>query len=118
MFRLIHQCPWGLMYVVQPGDTIRSISRKFRVYDGSLVHANPYTQGPNPNELYTGLILCIPTGKCPPNSFIYIVKQGDTIYKLAEKFGLDVQHILSVNPDLSPDILQIGQQICLPDATY
>lgn len=116
MYRFTNLCPNGMMYVVQPGDTVRSLAYRFKVYDSSLLDANPFIQ--DPNRLYVGQILCIPIRKCPLNSFAYLVKPEDTIYKLAELFSISIQEILSFNPSLNPNNLPIGQSICIPEALY
>lgn len=116
MFRHTNQFPLRMKYVVQPGDTVRSLSAKFGVYDDSLIYMNPSIQ--DPNRLYVGQTLYIPIYNCHPNSFIYLVKPRDTIYKLAEMFGLSIQEILTINPSLNPYNLQVGQSICIPEPLY
>jgi len=48
-------------YVVQSGDTVYSIARKFNVAPDALVNANPTTLGANPNYIVPGQELNIPT---------------------------------------------------------
>ena len=55
-----------------------------------------------------------PTPTCPPNSTPYIIKAGDTFYSLAVKYNTTVDALRKANPNVNPNALQIGQQICIP----
>jgi len=43
----------------------------------------------------------------------YIVRAGDTLYSIARRFGVDVEHILSRNKALTPEQLRVGQRVRL-----
>lgn len=46
---------------------------------------------------------------------IHIVKEGDTLYKLAEKYGVEVEQIVAINPLIShPDELVVGLKVKIP----
>lgn len=51
---------------------------------------------------------------CPPGSFAYTIKSGDTLYQLANKYDTTVAAIMAMNPGLDPNNLKIGQVICIP----
>jgi LysM repeat protein len=53
---------------------------------------------------------------CPSNSTQYVVKEGDTLWKLSQAYGVSVQSILDVNPGINPQNLQIGSTLCIPTA--
>lgn len=44
----------------------------------------------------------------------YVIKAGDTFWKLAQERGTPVEIFMSANPGVVPERLQIGQQINLP----
>lgn len=44
----------------------------------------------------------------------YIIKSGDTLYNLANKFNTTVSRILYANPNIVPTDLSIGQKILIP----
>lgn len=55
-----------------------------------------------------------PEVKCPDGSFPYVIKSGDTLYKLAITYETTVEAIIKINPGINPNNLQIGQRICIP----
>lgn len=44
----------------------------------------------------------------------YTVRRGDTFYNIAQKFGTDLRRILTANPTVDPQNLQIGSVIYVP----
>eukprot|EP00878_Enallax_costatus_P000647 GHUV01000753.1.p1 GENE.GHUV01000753.1~~GHUV01000753.1.p1 ORF type:complete len:214 (+),score=39.95 GHUV01000753.1:213-854(+) len=47
----------------------------------------------------------------------YTARKGDTVKTIAQKRGLTVQQVLSMNPDVKPDAVEAGQTILLPAGT-
>ncbi|MDR3491676.1 MAG: peptidoglycan-binding protein [Gammaproteobacteria bacterium] len=45
--------------------------------------------------------------------FIYIIKPGDTFYKIALAHNLSLSELLTLNPEIKPNMLMIGQAIRL-----
>lgn len=54
---------------------------------------------------------------CPPGSNPYIIKSGDTFYKIAMENNISLDSLLRANPGVDPNRLFIGQIICVPSAT-
>ena len=103
-------------YVVRPGDTFFSIARQFGVSLDALVQANP--QIPDPSQIRPGQIVCIPQVTCPTGTFAYIVQPGDTMFSIAQKFGVSLQALIDANPQIpDPSRLVPGQTVCVPIAT-
>jgi len=103
-------------YVVRPGDTFFSIARQFGVSLDALVQANP--QIPDPSQIRPGQIVCIPQVTCPTGTFAYIVQPGDTMFSIAQKFGVSLQALIDANPQIpDPSKLVPGQTVCVPIAT-
>ena len=44
----------------------------------------------------------------------YMVKPGDSFYRLARQFGTTVRAIVTANPDLDPRRLSVGQYLIIP----
>ncbi len=47
------------------------------------------------------------------NNTVYTVKMGDTLWHIASTYGVSMEELLKVNPELNPDKLIIGQQLNL-----
>ncbi len=52
--------------------------------------------------------------QCPPNTFAYTVRPGDTFYLLAQRYNTTVEALIAANPTANPNLLQVGQIICIP----
>lgn len=63
---------------------------------------------------------CPKSKECPVAALPYIVREGDTLYKIALSYSTTVEKILAANVNLNPYNLNIGQTICvpLPDEQY
>lgn len=111
-------CPNGFYYTIRPGDTFYKLSQQFNVPLQAIIDANP---GVDPNNLQIGQIVCIPQAAPPmppcPNGFYYTIRPGDTLFTLSQRFNVPVQAIIAANPGIDPNNLQIGQVICIPQAT-
>lgn len=109
-------CPNGQLYTVQSGDTLFFIARRYNINLQSLIDANP--QITDPNLIYPGQVICIPTGdqgvNCP-NGQIYRVVRGDTMFEIARRNGLSLESLIRANPQISnPNLIYPGQEICIP----
>ena len=108
-------CPNGFYYTIVPGDTLFILAQRFNVTVQAIINANP---GIDPNNLRVGQVICIPRPVTPvppcPNGFYYSVRQGDTLFILAQRFNVSVQAIINANPGIDPNNLRIGQLICIP----
>lgn len=107
-------CPVNsFAYTVKQGDTLYKLAKTYNTTVEAILAINPDIK--DPNKIQIGQIICIPISKvCPPNSFKYTIKSGDTLYKLAQTYNTTVEAILRINPGLDPMNLQIGQIICIP----
>lgn len=48
---------------------------------------------------------------------IYTVKPGDTMWSIANMFGISLDCLIKANPQiLDPNLIYPGQQICIPSA--
>jgi len=57
-----------------------------------------------------------PTEPAQPTQQVYLIKEGDTLSKVASSFGLTLDELLTANPDFrdNPDQIQIGDEIIIP----
>ncbi len=101
------------VYIVQPGDTLWSIARRY----GTTVEAIAWANGIiNPNYIYVGQRLVIPGGVVPPPSgpIIYTVRWGDTLWSIARRFGTTAWAIALANNLWNPNFIYVGQQLLIP----
>ena len=101
-------------YIVQSGDTLTSIAIKFDTTVQAIAELNDLQ---NPNLIYVGEILKIPTNSrgnlSAPSSrhYIktYIVQSGDTLTSIAKKFNTTVERIALLNNIINPNLIYPGQ---------
>ena len=117
-----------LTYTVQAGDTLWKIARKYNCSITGIMAANS-DRIKNPNRIHAGWQLKIPqsgapiTGGTPDavlpknkKSGIYIVRQGDTLWKIARKYGCSLAEIVSLNRELirDPALIYSGWELKVP----
>ncbi|BCV21414.1 SafA/ExsA family spore coat assembly protein [Moorella sp. Hama-1] len=109
-------CPNGFLYTVKSGDTMYFIAQRFGVHLNDLIAANP--QIPDPNLIYPGQVICIPVKPSPgpcPGGFLYAVQSGDTMYFIAQRFGVSLEALIAANPQVTnPNLIYPGQVLCVP----
>ena len=99
----------GEVYIVQKGDSLWNIARKYNTTVEEIKKLNNLTT----NLLSVGQILKIPVKSEIENYNIYTVVKGDTLYKIANQFGVSVNDIINAN-NLKSNTLQIGQKLSIP----
>ena len=92
----------GNYYVVQNGDSLWKIANKYGITVNELKSLNGLTS----NNLTVGQILEVPSSS--NTSETYTVKAGDSLWKIANQFGLTVAELKNLN-GLNSDNLSIGQ---------
>lgn len=95
-------------YIVQKGDSLYSISRKFGITIDALKNNNNIVD----NTLIVGQVLKIPAQN-ENTSNLYVVKKGDNLWSIAQKYGVTVNAIRILN-NLTSDVLKIGQTLIIP----
>jgi len=98
-------------YIVQPGDWLYNIARKFGVSPDAIVATNP---GIIPNSLYPGQVLIIPSINTGYNTTTITVQVGDTVNSIAARYGVTVEALMAANPGLNLYNLTVGQIIHIP----
>ena len=101
----------------QAGDTLEAIAAACGFTVAAIQTANPGLGDP----LAAGQVLYLPTGfistVISPSSQTaagtYVVQQGDTLYAIANKFGVSLSDLLAANPQMT---INPGQVINLPVA--
>ncbi len=100
-----------ILYAVQEGDTLASISQKFDVSVDSIKWSSDLKS----DELSIGQELKIP----PVTGIVHKVKEGETIYSIAKKYKTEPQKIanwiFNDFSDLDTFAINIGQILIVPD---
>jgi lipoprotein-anchoring transpeptidase ErfK/SrfK len=108
-------------YVVRRGDTLAVIAARTGVSLSTLVRANGIA---NPNLIYVGQRLLIPgrgasgaaqsstaAKAAPVATGTYIVHRGDTLSRIAARYGTSVSALVRLNGLASPDRIWVGQRL-------
>ncbi|MBI5029832.1 MAG: LysM peptidoglycan-binding domain-containing protein [Chloroflexi bacterium] len=99
-------------YVVQPGDTLYGIARRFGVSVNALMSVNRIF---NPNYIFVGMVLFIPGGYVPPSPHgTYIVQFGDTLTRIALRFRTSVYALMIANHIPNPNLIFAGMRLIIP----
>lgn len=100
-------------YTVQPGDTLTRIAARFGTTVSAIVEANGLT---NPNLIYVGQVLLIPTSaSAPASGRIHIVQPGETLYRIALRYGTTVERLMAINGLNNPSRIFVGQALRIPE---
>jgi LysM repeat protein len=92
-------------YIVQRGDTLKSIARQFGTTTAVLLQLNPEIT--NPNIIQVGQRILVPV---PSNT--YTVQRDDTLGEIAVRFDTTVSALLRLNPQITdPNLIFPGQVI-------
>lgn len=93
-------------YVVQSGDSLYSIAKKYGVTAREL---QQYNNLPS-NLLSIGQVLLIPSTE---DYITYYVQSGDSLYSIASRYNTTVDEIKRLN-NLASNLLNIGQVLIIP----
>lgn len=103
-----------IIHQIDPGETLYSIGRRYRVNVDDILSAN----GLKNSAIRSGQILSvpIPTGDVQDNeddkSFIHKVSSGETLYGLSKKYHVTIDQIKKWN-SLKSESLNIGQELSI-----
>ena len=97
-------------HLVQKGDTLWGLSRKYKVPLKSIAQANRIKLT---KQLQIGEKLLIP-GTSTQGAW-YFVKAGDTLWNISRRYNVELKDLQRVNAISSPRHLQIGTRIRIPN---
>ncbi len=124
------------LYRVLNGDTLTKIANRFGLTVEKLLLANPQIK--DPNVLLTGQMIILPSGRseglqpAPKGRLIhwqlerngrvidkeegyYLARSGDTLIGIARKYGVTLERLLAVNPQIEDaNKLYRGELIKIP----
>ncbi|HLO04317.1 MAG TPA: PQQ-binding-like beta-propeller repeat protein [Symbiobacteriaceae bacterium] len=105
-----------VFYFVQDGETLYAIAKRY----GTTVHAILSTNRlEDPNTISPGQALIIPRAgevpSPPPGGIPHLVRKGETLFHLADRYGVGVPEILRANQLAHPEFVVQGQQLVIPE---
>lgn len=115
----------GGEYVIQAGDDLWGVSRRYNVSMEALLAANPNL---DPYALTIGQTVLIPSvtgdssdaGSNEPavstSSQEYVVQPGDDLWSIALSHDITFDTLMALNEGINPYALQVGQVVLLPGA--
>lgn len=111
------------IYTVKKGDTLYGIARRYEVSPAALMKWNGLDKN---SILMVGQTIKIendghtivhePENKAPVSSTTYVVKPGDSLYKISRAYHLSVAELKSAN-QLTSDKVIIGQKLTIPPSS-
>jgi flagellum-specific peptidoglycan hydrolase FlgJ len=94
-------------YVVEAGDSVRTIAKQFGVSNETIIWENDLT---DPDILQIGQELRI----LPFSGLIHEVRPGDTVASIANAYDALVQDVINANTLVDPYIIVVGQKLAVP----
>lgn len=102
----------GPIYIVQPGDTLSAIARRFGISQETLISENAIT---DPSRLFPGQVLVLPGFQGIEGELALRTTQlGETLTSLSRHYGVSVQDLARLNRIVRTDAVYAGQSLILP----
>ncbi|HEX6947438.1 MAG TPA: LysM peptidoglycan-binding domain-containing protein [Acidimicrobiia bacterium] len=106
---------FSLDYTVQRGDTLWQIAHDNGVTVADMAKTNGIE---NPDLIFPGQVLVIPgkeTAKAtPPKEVVHVVQAGETLAKIASKYGSTASAIAKANDIRNVNLIRPGQKLVIP----
>lgn len=108
-----------LIYTVRKGDTLFQIAKNFGTTVNMIARYNGI---PDPDIISEGQLLRIPVSDIPKcmdkynrqATTDYIVKNGDSLFMIAQRYNASVEGIAELNGLDSPEMIQEGRVLKIP----
>lgn len=97
------------IYEVMEGDSLYKIANKYNIMVSDLIDYN----GLPTTVITVGDIIRIPKNKVNGKENVYVVKPGDSLYKIANLYNVSINDLVAIN-NLTSSILSIGQELIIP----
>ena len=107
--------------MVQYGDSLSRIAQRFNTTVGTLAQLNGIV---NINVIQVGQVLKLP-GSSPntpatpaptpvPATQTYVVRPGDSLFRISLQFGVPVAALVQANNITDPNRIFVGQTLIIP----
>jgi LysM repeat protein len=103
-------------HIVQSGENLSEIASKYGLSLQQIESLNPHAGHPagNYNNIWPGDVVVVSGAPAPeaPVTEYYTVVSGDNLSTIAEKHGISLQEIESLNPQIkNPSLIYPGQSV-------
>ena len=107
--RNYHHYSIGILHTVQEGESLYLIAKRNGRTLQQIRQWNPY----HADLIYPGQLIVVNRGLQYNglNHISYLVREGDTAGRIAEKFGVSISTISALNSDINIDLIYPGQKI-------
>lgn len=115
----VHDNTKYIYHILQAGETIYSLSRRYGITESELLQANP---GLDISKLSLGTELAVPRKETPPpvlttqvhdqDGYYHKVVKGETLSSISRKYGVTVKDLRKENRDIR--FPQVGDFIKIP----
>ena len=101
-------------YLIQDGEDLRFIAKKFSTTENKLMEINNI---PFPDYFRAGKEIIVPINKEKYFDY-YIVKKGDSLYKIAREKNINPELLGLLNGINNDDYIYPNQEILIPKSGY
>jgi LysM repeat protein len=104
-------------HIIQSGETLYRIARRYGTTVAELQRLNNMGSS---TTIYAGNGLCVSMGSTtpnPPSGTQYTVQRGDTLSRIARRYGVDMNVLARVNNLRDVNRIYVGQLLVIPDFT-
>jgi LysM repeat protein len=99
-------------HILQPGETLAVLALEYNTTIAEIRRYNPtLPDDPEPGQVVD---LPIEIPKPPQDSFRYVVKPGDTLVQLSQRFNTNISTLVRLNNIANPDIIFPGRILIIP----
>jgi len=104
----------GQVHVVQRGETLAAIARRYGTTTGALTRTNGIA---NANRIYVGQRLSIPSAGSAgttASATYHVVRRGENLYAIAARYGVSAGTLARANGISNPNLIYSGQRLQIP----
>jgi LysM repeat protein len=107
-------------HLVQRGETLSRIGQRYGIGWGTLAQANNLA---NPDRIYAGQYICIPASSGPTTpppagcQVQHVVQRGEVLSRISQRFGVTTASIAQANNLANPNLIYVGQRLCIPSTS-
>ena len=98
--------------IARNDDTLFKISKRYGIPLKQLMHKNNFNDA---NKKLEGAVIIIPLNKDNSESITHKVKEGETLYKIARDYKVNVKDVISINNLENSSFLKPNQIIRIPN---